>query len=516
MVEDLTMSEPVMLKNRLASLRLQLDQLNRSWTVEDYETFLRFYVKVLPDVIGAERATIFVSEPGVQKIWSMFGTGLDGIRIEPPTNESVVGKAISTGNYFIEHDLDKRPGFHSEIDALTGFVTRSLICVPIKSMYGHGITGAVEVLNKRNAGFCAEDVEKLQGITQILSTSIESVLVSRQILNISSQMNSEIERVEKGYFRDVPFIAESPVMQNILDRTYMVSKAPVNVLLYGEQGTGKELIARMIHEGSDRSNKPFVAVNSAAIPEALVESEFFGYEKGAFTGAVSSRKGRLEEADGGTLFLDEVADMSLTIQPKFLRAIQEGESCRLGSNQLRRYDIRIICSTNKDLRKEIAEGRFREDLFFRLFSVEIELPPLRERQEDIRTMALAFLDRVSERFKKRTAGFSPEVLNLFDEYPWPGNVRQLIREVEHLVALTPENEHITIDRCSRELRGFACTPAEKDCGLSLPGRVRSLEIRLIQEALRQAKGNKHNAAELLGITRQGLHKKLNRLGPFQI
>ncbi|MEW6379515.1 MAG: sigma 54-interacting transcriptional regulator [bacterium] len=508
----MAVNEPETIYQRLANLKFRLEQVTRSWTVDDYEALLKFYVAILPKVMDAERCTIFMADAEIGKIWSMFGTGLEGIKIEPPKDESVVGRAVSTGQCIVEHDLDKRQGFHTETDARTGFVTHSLVCAPIRSLTGRGVAGAIEVLNKAEGRqFTRQDVERLQEIANFLSASIEGILLSREILRISSQLNCEVEQFEKNYFRDVLFIVESPVMRNIIDEVRMISKTPVNVFIHGEHGTGKELIARMIHEGSDRRDKPFVAVNCASILESLMESEFFGYEKGAFTGAVASRKGRFEEADGGTLFLDEVADMPLAIQPKFLRAIQEGEGCRLGSNRLMRYNLRIISSTNKDLRQEVASGRFREDLFFRLFSVEIHIPPLRERREDIVTMALAFLDRVSQRFKKRVAGFSPEVLSLFEEYSWPGNVRQLLREVEHLVALTPEGERITIDKCSRELQNFGHSLHEKEtAGYSLPDQVRALEIRLIRKALQEARGNKNKASALLGITRQGLHKKIKR------
>jgi len=517
--------EPTTIHQRLATLKFRLEQVTRSWTVADYEALLRFYVAILPKVMDAERCTIFIADLEMNKIWSMFGTGLNGIKIEPPRDESVVGRAISTGQCIIEHDLDKRHGFHTEVDAKTGFITYSLICAPIKSMTGRGIAGAIEVLNKQGCRrFTSEDEERLQEIANFLSTSIESILLSKEILRISSQLNCEVELFERNYFRDVPFIVESPVMRNILDDVRMISKTPVNVFIHGEHGTGKELIAHMIHEGSDRRDKPFVAVNCASILETLMESEFFGYDRGAFTGAVSSRKGRFEEADGGTLFLDEVADMPPAIQPKFLRAIQEGEGSRLGSNKLSRYNLRIISSTNKDLREEVAQGRFREDLFFRLFSVEIHIPPLRERREDIISMALAFLDKVSHRFKKRVGCFSPQVLSLFEDYSWPGNVRQLLREVEHLVALTPEGERITTDKCSRELRNFGIDVSsdfkEKDpadpvdhvdnVDYSLPDHVKALEIKLIRKALQATEGNKNKAAALLGITRQGLHKKFKR------
>jgi transcriptional regulator with PAS, ATPase and Fis domain len=293
-----------------------------------------------------------------------------------------------------------------------------------------------------------------------------------------------------------------------------VSRNPVNVHIRGESGTGKEVVARLIHLGSDRADKPFVAVSCASIPENLMESEFFGYEKGAFTGATASRGGYFEEADGGTLFLDEIGDMPPAIQPKFLRIIQEGEGSRLGSAKPVRYDLRIISASNKDLRQEVAAGRFREDLFYRIFSVEIPLPPLRERREDIVPLTLSFINKVSKRFNKKLAGPSPELLALFEDYPWPGNIRQLLHEVEHLVALAPEGKKISQKYCSEELRkgrnASALALVESTQSLSLAERIAELEITSIKEALRRTRGNKVQASKLLGITRQGLDKKIKR------
>jgi transcriptional regulator with PAS, ATPase and Fis domain len=305
-------------------------------------------------------------------------------------------------------------------------------------------------------------------------------------------------------------------MMKILSQVKLVSATPVNVIIQGENGTGKELIARMIHEESTRSDQPFVAVNCASIPETLVESEFFGYEKGAFTGAHTSRGGYFEEASGGTLFLDEVADMPMSIQPKFLRAIQEGEGYRLGSNRLIKYVVRLISATNKNLKQEVEAGRFREDLFFRLFSVELHVSPLRDRKEDIAPMAFVFLDDVCRRFEKKVAGFSSDVIGLFEECHWPGNVRQLRREIERMVVLTPSGEQITLDKCSGALlRSVIGTATEEPLGLwhiPLPDQVRSFEIRLIRKALTETHDNRTHAAKLLGITRQGLQKKIKRYG----
>ncbi len=513
MIKKTDRIDTLVTRNRLTGLNLRLKRLAASWTVDSYQALLRFYVDILPKLMEAERCTIYIIEMGTDKICSMYGTGLRGKRIEPPRQGSIAGKVISSGEGAIENDLDKQKGFHTKMAATTHFVTRNMVCTPIKSVTTLGVTGAIQIINKKGGAFNAEDLHLLEEVSGYLSTSIESIILNQEIFRISGQLNQEVERFDAGYFLDTLFIAESPAMREVLGLVRMVSKTPVSVLIQGENGTGKELIARMIHEGSDRRERPFVAVNCASIPENLMESEFFGYEKGAFTGADHGRKGRFEEANGGTLMLDEIADMPQVIQPKFLRAIQEGEGSRLGSNKLCQYNLRIISASNKDLRKEVDAGRFREDLFFRIFSVELHVPPLRERQEDIPLLAIAFLEKISKRFKKKVAGFSPDVLHIFEDYNWPGNVRQLQSEVERLVALTPEGELILPDKCSRALLS-SVTRREEGEGLvdvySIPEQVKALEVRLINKALRKTHGNRLRAAELLGITRQGLHKKIKR------
>lgn len=504
--------KPIIVRKRLTELKRRLNDVANAWTVDDYEAYLDFYVRILPKTMDAERCTIYIIEMGTETICSMFGTGIRKMQIQPPRKGSIAGKAISTGEGSIKNDLEVSEGFHTRVDAKTGFITRNSVCHPIKSLTGHGVTGAIQLLNKKNGPFLAEDLILLEKVADYLSTSIESIMLNKEILRISDQLNKEYERFNKGFFQDAPFIAESPAIQEVLELVESVSSTPVSVLIQGENGTGKELIARMIHEGSDRREGPFVAVNCSAIPESLMESEFFGYEKGAFTGADHQRKGRFEEANGGTLFLDEIADMPASIQPKFLRAIQEGEGSRLGGNAVIKYGFRILCASNKDLRTQLKTGAFREDLFFRLFSVEIRVPPLRERTEDIIPLSTTFLTDICRLFDKAVTGFSPDVLAVFKDYPWPGNVRQLRREIERLVALTPPGEVIMPDKCSPELLGIDSRDPLSGLSLdrSLPDQVKDLEIKLISNALKKANDNRAKTARLLGITRQGLYKKLKR------
>jgi transcriptional regulator with GAF, ATPase, and Fis domain len=217
--------------------------------------------------VPAERCTIFIIEMGTERICSIIGTGLQKMRIEPPKDKSIVGKVISTGQPTIATDLDSMYGYHTEVDRQTGFVTRNMVCAPIKSLTGHGITGALQVLNsKATEGFTADDLAMVSEVAGHLSISIESILLNQEILRISSQLNREVERFETGYFQGSPFIAESPAMKEILHQVRLVSATPVNVLIQGENGTGKELIARMIHEESNRREEAFVGVNCASIP----------------------------------------------------------------------------------------------------------------------------------------------------------------------------------------------------------------------------------------------------------
>ncbi|MBE9521191.1 MAG: sigma 54-interacting transcriptional regulator, partial [Proteobacteria bacterium] len=297
MKKNTDISEALLAKKRLAELKIRLERVAQSWTLDNYRSLAQFYVNILPKVLGAERCTLYIIEMATEKICSIFGTGLEERQIEPPRKGSIVGEVISTGKGIIVNELDKKDGFHTNVDVDTGFVTRNMICAPIKSSTTHGVTGAIQILNKRLHGsFRKEDQALLEEVALFLSMSIENIIVNQEILRISNQMNQEFERLDKEQTFDFLFIAESQAMREVLDLARLVSSTPVNVLLQGENGTGKEIIARMIHEASDRRDKPFVAVNCASIPEHLMESEFFGYEKGAFTGADHSRKGRFEEA----------------------------------------------------------------------------------------------------------------------------------------------------------------------------------------------------------------------------
>ncbi len=282
-----------------------------------------------------------------------------------------------------------------------------------------------------------------------------------------------------------------------------VKNSQSSVLIQGETGTGKEVVACNLHYGSSRSAKPFVAVNCAAIPRDLIESELFGYEKGAFTGAVANRIGKFEEAAGGTVFLDEIGELELSLQAKLLRVLQERTMERLGSNRKIRVDFRLISSTNRNLKQEIETGKFREDLFYRINVVQIDVPPLRERASDIPLLAAEFVERFCRREKKMLT-LSPDVMDALSSFPWPGNVRQLKNVIERAVVLARAKQ-ITLGELPDDVRlsrrVVHLTPSITP--------LKALELQAVRDALRDCSGNKSEAARKLGISRKALYKKLN-------
>ena len=306
-------------------------------------------------------------------------------------------------------------------------------------------------------------------------------------------------------------VGRSPKMEQALALADKVARHPSTVLITGESGTGKELIARHIHEASPRAARPFVAVNCGAIPEALLESELFGHAKGAFTGATAERQGLFEEAHEGTLFLDELGDLPVPLQVKLLRALQEGEVRRVGDNASRSVDVRLVAATARDLESDVAEGKFRADLYYRINVVRIHLPALRERSEDIPELVRHFVDRFNRRLGLHVTGLSASAMRALVEYPWPGNVRELENVVERAMVLT-DGPQLDVEQLPA-----LSTPAPRPDGaspldLSVKRRTEELERVLIKEALERTRGNRTRAAKLLDLSHRALLYKIRDYG----
>lgn len=302
-------------------------------------------------------------------------------------------------------------------------------------------------------------------------------------------------------------VGDSPAMRALLNNIALVAPSDATVLIHGESGTGKELVARALHASSARSRRPLVILNCAALNESLLESELFGHEKGAFTGADKRREGRFVEADGGTLFLDEIGDISPLMQVRLLRAIQEREVQRVGSNQTLSVDVRLIAATHRDLAEEVSAGRFRQDLYYRLNVVTIDMPPLRQRKEDIPQLARYFLQRYAERNRKAVQGFTPQAMDLLIHYAWPGNIRELENAVERAVVLLT-GEYISERELPLAIAGTSVSDAPHGEDIIQP--LVEVEKEAILVALEKTGGNKTEAARQLGITRKTLLAKLSR------
>ena len=333
---------------------------------------------------------------------------------------------------------------------------------------------------------------------------IDKALERRDLIEQNRALKKQLEDLRaKGQM-----IGASPIWRRMMTLVEQVADSSATILIQGESGTGKELVARTIHERSARRVGPFVAVNCAALPETLLESELFGYEKGAFTGAAGRKEGRFELASGGTLFLDEVADLSLVTQPKILRVLQEGEFERLGGTRTLQVDVRIVAATNRDLSEMVKDKRFREDLYYRLNVITVRVPPLREHPEDIRLLAQHYLRIYSAKNGRKLEGFSSEAVARLESYAWPGNVRELENLVERSVLLA-RKDRIDAEDLPEEVMGVKRPP--RDAILELVGTpLADIEERLLDETLRITGGNKTQAAELLGIDVRTVARKLER------
>jgi Nif-specific regulatory protein len=437
--------------------------------------------------------------------------GKEKIDAVVPASRAVLRRVLEDGAAILTANAQEELG---SSESIMGGQIMSMIAVPL--WRGHQITGLIQADNRHSAGMFSEtdlEVALLLGNQSALALDNAS-LVSR--LKIAEERlrgeNAYLKRRE-GTLSFDSIIHQSSQMKQLITQLKKVLDTRATVCIEGETGTGKELIASAIHYQSRRADKMFVAQNCAALPETLLESELFGHRKGSFTGADTDKKGLFEIADGGSLFLDEVGEMPLSLQAKLLRVLQEGTIRPVGSTQERQVDVRIICATNRDLAKEVERGTFRQDLFYRLMVFPIRLPPLRERREDIPLLAEHFLKRYSSEYRRNIAGLNQEAVDALTNYAWPGNIRELENEIQRLVIQADDSGWVEVEHLSPQLRkveGTLARIAPKKG--TLKEMIEQVERWLLAEALREHDGNKTRTAATLGITREGLHKKLSKFG----
>jgi len=400
-------------------------------------------------------------------------------------------------------------------ESMLGANIQSTIGVPLWK--GNEILGVLEVDSRAApAMFDARDVDTLAVLAADASLAVAHTRAIARLTLAEQRLEREnafLKGRERARTGEVEIIGKSRAMGELLKQLDKVVDTRVSVLIEGETGTGKELIASALHYRSRRREKLFVAQNCAAFSEQLLESELFGHKRGAFTGATEEKKGLFEVADGGTLFLDEIGEMPLGLQAKLLRVLQEGELRPVGSTQVKHVNVRIVAATNRKLEDEVSAGRFRQDLYYRLKVFPIEVPPLRERREDIAALAEHFLALHSREMGKPVAGFAQETLAALAGHDWPGNVRELSNEVQRLVIQAEPGAFVTPAELSASVRKTGALVEQTGAASgTLKDRVEQVERFILLEVLREHDNNKTSAAKVLGITREGLHKKLKQLG----
>jgi Nif-specific regulatory protein len=434
-----------------------------------------------------------------------------------PVTRSVFRKVVSERAAVIAADALHDVG---QSESMMGAQIRSTLGVPL--WRGDEILGVLQIDNRVSAGmFTSGDLEIMAVFAHNASLAVANARLVKRLRAAEDRLKKENaflkgreeSRRTGGKGGQPEIIGQSQAIKGLIAQLDKVVDTKVSVLIDGETGSGKELIAASVHYRSRRRDKLFVGQNCAAMPENLLESELFGHKKGSFTGAHEEKKGLFEIADGGTLFLDEVTEMPLSLQSKLLRVLQEGEIRPVGATAERKVNVRIVAATNRNLEKEVAEGRFREDLYYRLKVFPLRVPPLRERREDVPLLAEHFLTRYSAEMGKPAAGFSQQTMELLQSYAWPGNVRELQNEVQRLVIQIEPGAFITPDLLSPRVRQVeGMLDKVKPAKGTLKEMMDQVERWLLIEALREYENNKTAAAKGLGITREGLHKKLRGFG----
>ncbi|MBL8604801.1 MAG: sigma 54-interacting transcriptional regulator [Myxococcales bacterium] len=501
--------DPVSFKTVLAALQklsgaLELDEVLDAVADAVFEVVPR-----------ATHLTVHLRDESVEKPTYVPVTtrvrGATGIPAEPvPVTRSVVRKVIEQRAAVLAADAMREVG---ESASIMGAKILSTMGVPLWK--GEDIPGILQVDNRASAGIFKErDLDLLMVVAQQAGLALANARLYQRVKLAEASARSENsflkQRAQKKFER---MIGDSSAMRQLFEKLSKVIDTRVTVLIEGETGTGKELVASTIHYQSRRKEKLFIAQNCAALPETLLESELFGHKKGAFTGATEDKKGLFDLADGGTLFLDEIGEMPLGLQAKILRVLQEGEVRPLGSGVTRTVDVRIVAATNRKLEDEVAAGRFRQDLYYRLQVFPVRIPPLRERREDIPILANHFLKRYAHEMGKAIHGFSQQTLELMMSYNWPGNVRELENEVQRLVIQSDPGGYVMAEHLSPRIRNIeGILDKIRPPRGTLKDMIEHIEKWLLIEALREHGNNKSATAKTLGITREGLHKKLKSYG----
>src|SRR5215217_482251 len=486
----------------------------------DLDAFLQTLMDRIAATMQADRGTLWLLDPARRELFSRAAHLPEVSQIRVKLGQGVAGTVAQKGHSINVPDPRGEQRFFADIDRMTGYRTTSLLAVPLRDADG-ALYGVLQVLNRRGGDrFTPEDTERLDAIASQVSTALQSTSLYQELQRAKDQPQAPV-----GYFFN-RIIGESPQLQAIYRLVRKAAPTDATVLLRGESGSGKELFARAVHVNGPRRDKPFIKVDCASLPATLIENELFGHERGAYTGADHRMPGKFEAADNGTVFIDEIGELPLPVQGKLLRVIQDREFERVGGTQAIKVDVRIVAATHRDLARMVAEGRFREDLYYRIKVVEVVLPPLRERgAEDIERLARHFVATVARRHRLPAPRLSPLALERLKRYRWPGNVRELENCIESAVVLCEGEileEHLPLPDLDRlpptdtapqsmadPARTTATAASSTEAHMPPLAEVERLHILRVLDSV---KGNRTAAAKVLEIGRNTLARKLKEYG----
>jgi Nif-specific regulatory protein len=494
--------------NRYTDINSSIDHINEisAWvsSVQDLDQLLELIIETATRMMDAKASSLLLLDRKTQKLYFKVATGTKGTDIkqfEIDLGQGIAGYVAQTGEPLLIPDVAEDPRWYKEISESIGFKTQSIACVPMK-IKGE-IIGVVEIIDKADGSAIRDEDLKI--------LSVFADLAARAIGNARKieHDKKEIEDLKNELRSKYEIVGESKALRNVISDAIKVANSKSTTLLLGESGTGKELLARLIHRMGPRKDEPMIVLNCAALPETLLEDELFGHEKGAYTGAVARKIGKFELADGGTIFLDEIGEMSPGMQSKLLRILQEGVFYRVGGNKAIPVDVRVLSATNRNIEEDVSQGKFREDLYYRINVVQIHMPPLRERREDIPLLAEHFLDIFIKERGTSNLVISKAAMDLMVEYDWPGNVREMKNALERAVVMGNGKQIMPED-----LPTFACTPQYPglEVGLSLKEAIDMFKKEFIVINLRHTEGNRSLAAKVMKIQRTYLSRLIAKYG----
>lgn len=475
-----------------------------SWvsSVLDLDQLLELIIESGTQMMNAKASSLLLLDPKTNKLFFKVATGAkkDEVRkYEIDLGQGIAGFVAEKGEPLLIPDVSQDPRWYKKISESIGFETKSIACVPMK-VDGDTI-GVVEIIDKEDgSSITGEDMKLLTAFAEVASLGIAN---ARKIERVKRENEDLKEELSIKY----QIVGDSPSLKKVITDAFKVANSKTSTLVLGESGTGKELLARLIHRAGPRKDKPMIVINCAALPDTLLESELFGHEKGSFTGASSRKIGKFELADHGTIFLDEIGEMSPGMQAKLLRVLQEGVFYRVGGNVPITVDVRVIAATNRNILQEVREGRFREDLYYRLNVVQIHMPALRERKEDIPRLAKYFLDIFNQERGLPHLTISDKALARMIQYEWPGNVRELRNAIERAVVMGNDHEilpeHLPISP--------GVPKSGLEVGLTLRQALNAFKRDFIKLNLNHTSGNRTEAARVMGIQRTYLSRMITKL-----